>query len=66
MVEIYNEYNEKLGHTFNQEIIDHEMLTEDVTVTVYEDGTKAYVNYGYSDYSVDGITVGARDYCVVK
>ena len=66
MVEIYNEYNEKLGHTFNQEIVDHEMLTEDVTVTVYEDGTKAYVNYGYSDYSADGITVPARDYYVVK
>jgi hypothetical protein len=66
MLEIYNEYNEKLGHTFNQEIVDHEMLTEDVTVTVYEDGTKAYVNYGYSDYSVDGITVAARDYYVVK
>ena len=66
MLEIYNEYNERLGHTFNQEITGHEMLTEDVTVTVYEDGTRTYVNYGYADYQVDGITVPARDYYVVK
>ncbi len=66
MLSIYNTYNERLGHTFNQEITDHEILTEDVTVTVYEDGTKAYVNYGYADYQVDGITVPARDYYVVK
>ena len=66
MLEIYNEYNERLGHTFNQEITDHKMITEDVTVTTYQDGTKTYVNYGYSDYDVDGITVPARDYFVVK
>ncbi len=66
MMSIYNTYNERLGHTFNQEIVDHQILTEDVSVTVYEDGTKAYVNYGYADYSVDGITVPARDYFVSK
>ena len=66
MLSIYNTYNERLGHTFNQGIVDHKMLTEDVTVTEYEDGTKAYVNYGYADFSVDGITVPARDYFVVK
>ena len=66
MLSIYNTYNERLGHTFNQEIVDHKILSDDVSVTVYEDGTKAYVNYGYSDFTVDGITVPARDYYVVK
>ena len=66
MLSIYNTYNERLGHTFNQEITGHEILTEDVSVTTYEDGTRAYVNYGYADYQVDGITVPARDYFVVK
>lgn len=66
MMEIYDRYNKELGHTFNQTIEDHDNLSEDVSLTVYADGTKVYVNYGYADYSVDGITVPARDYKVVK
>ena len=31
-----------------------------------KDGTKVYVNYGYTDYAGDGINVPARDYKVVK
>ena len=37
-----------------------------IALLEYEDGTKVYVNYGYADYSVDGMTVPARDYKVVK
>ena len=66
MLSIYTRYNNELGHTFSQEIVDHECLNADVSVTVYEDGTKAYVNYGYYDYDVDGVTVPARDYLVVR
>jgi hypothetical protein len=44
----------------------HENLNQFVSVTVYEDGTRVYVNYGYSDYTGNGVTVPARDYLVVK
>ena len=44
----------------------HEKLTETVSCTEYDDGTKVYVNYGYEDYSTDGVTVPARDYLVVR
>ena len=44
----------------------HERMSDDVTCTEYADGTKVYVNYGYDDFSSDGITVPARDYLVVK
>ncbi|WP_026653062.1 DUF5696 domain-containing protein [Butyrivibrio proteoclasticus] len=67
MLEIYNRYNTELGHTFNQEMVGHDNLTADVSCTEYADGTKVYVNYGYSEYVTDnGVKVPARDYVVVR
>ena len=67
MYETYNRYNSELGHVFNQEMTDHEFLTEDVTCTTYADGTKVYVNYSYYDYTTtDGAVVSARDYTVTR
>ena len=66
-IEIYNRYNEELGHVFNQEMTNHIQLTDKVSVTSYEDGTNVYVNYDYKDYvTTDGITVPARDYKVLR
>ncbi len=67
MLEIYTRYNEELGHTFNQEMTGHECITSELKCTIYEDGTKVYVNYGYADaVTPDGIEVPARDYKVVR
>ncbi len=67
MMEIYNRYNSELGHVFNQQMVDHEKLSENLSCTVYEDGTKVYVNYSYTDAQTpDGVTVPARDYKVVR
>lgn len=66
MMNIYNRYNSELGHVFNQEMVGHEKLTADVSCTEYADGTKVYVNYGYTQANVDGVTVPARDYLVKK
>ncbi len=67
MVDICTRYNNELGHTFNQEMVDHENITEDLSRTEYADGTNVYVNYGYSDAQTpDGKTVPARDYLVVR
>ncbi len=66
-IEIYNRYNEELGHVFNQEMTNHIQLADKVSVTSYEDGTNVYVNYNYKDYvTPDGITVPARDYKVLR
>lgn len=66
-VELYTRYNEQLGHVFHQRMTDHEFITDLLTCTTYEDGTKVYVNYGYSDSGTgDGVTVPARDYMVVR
>jgi len=67
MYETYNRYNRELGHVFSQEMTDHEFLTMDVTCTTYEDGTKVYVNYGYSEFTTtDGTVVSPRDYTVTR
>ncbi|MCM1191956.1 MAG: DUF5696 domain-containing protein [Butyrivibrio sp.] len=67
MMEIYTRYNEELGHTYNQEMTGHEILGSGLYCTTYRDGTKVYVNYGYSDAeAAPGVTVPARDYKVVR
>ena len=67
MFAIYERYNRELGHVFNQQMIMHSFVTEDVTCTTYEDGTKVYVNYSYNDVTVnDGTIVPAKDYVVVR
>lgn len=67
MIEIYTRYNQELGHVYNQRMTDHQWLSDTVSCTTYEDGTKVYVNYGYEDYkAAGGVTVTARDYKAVK
>jgi len=66
MMEIYTRYNQELGHVYNQKMVDHEYVSDTVTCTTYEDGTKVYVNYGYEDYKAGAVKVAARDYKAVK
>lgn len=65
MVATAKAYNEALSGTFNQQMVSHERIGN-VTVTEYENGTRVYVNYGYSDAVVDGVTVPARFYITEK
>lgn len=66
IVDTYNRYNAELGHTFNQQMVDHKQVTPEMSCTTYEDGTKVFVNYSYADVTADGVTVPARDYKVVR
>lgn len=65
--DIYARYNREMGHVFHQRMTDHQYLTDLVTCTSYEDGTRVYVNYSYETCQTpDGIRLAARDYTVVK
>jgi len=66
MVSIYDRYNKELGHVFNQEMTGHVTVEEGLTCTSYADGTKVYVNYNYEAKTVNGKTIPARDYAVVR
>lgn len=67
MLTIYGKYEEELGHTYKQRMTYHEYVSPNVTCTVYEDGTKVFVNYGYEDYAFEkGFSIPARDYLVIR
>lgn len=67
MMEIYNRYNSEMGHVFNQQMTGHDKLDDNLSCTEYEDGTKVYVNYGFTEaVTPDGTKVPARDYLVVR
>jgi hypothetical protein len=62
--EIYSEYNAAMRGIVGQTIVGHAFLADQVTETVYENGTKVYVNYSTQAYTGGGITVPARSYVV--
>ena len=66
-VELYNDYNSKLGKLSNSLIVDYEYMTNKVTRTEFDNGYEIYVNHGYEDYvTASGMKVSSRDYVVVK
>jgi len=59
-------YQEEMKGLNRMRITGHERLDDNVTLTVYEDGTKVYVNYGKEDFRKGGINIPARDYLVER
>ena len=60
------DYQANMKGLNQQRIVSHEMLTDDVVVTGYEDGTKVYVNYAEIEYSGNGVVVAPRSYLVER
>jgi hypothetical protein len=59
----YQRHASQFGHLYNQLIIGHEILGVGVTLTVYEDGTRVYVNTSMADFTTPtGVFVPARRY----
>lgn len=63
MIAAIQQYNADMSGTFDQKMVGHER-TGSVTVTEYENGVRVYVNFGYTDAEIDGVTVAARSYTV--
>ena len=63
--EIAQEFNDKLGDIWNQQIARHEEKDGLILVT-YEDGTCIYINYTEQAIELDGVLVPAMDYSVIK
>lgn len=64
--EMIAKYQTEMAGLNTMKIVDHDLLTEDVSVTGYENGAKVYVNYGETDYTVDGLIIPARGYFVER
>lgn len=65
IVEVYNEFNDRLKSTWLQTILKHEKVADDVYIVTYEDGSKIYVNYREKPFKIDGNTINALDYLVI-
>ncbi len=64
--EIYQDYKEDFGAIWNKKIIRHNRLSDTISKTEYDGGYSVYVNYGDTEASIDNITIGAKDYTVVR
>ena len=66
VIPLIRKYQQDMQGLNQQRIRDYQRLSDDVVETVYEDGTRVYVNYGRDDYRQGGLTVPARDYLVER
>lgn len=62
---VWETWRQAMAGLNGQLITDHRISGE-ARCTAYEDGTRVYVNYGWTDAVLDGVTVPARDYVIVK
>ena len=63
--ELYQNHVRNFGHLYNQLIVDHQVIATGVSVTVYEDGTRVYVNTSPVDFR-GHVSVPSRRYLVVR
>ena len=62
---LYQNRANQVGHLYNQLIVDHQLLATGVSVSIFEDGTRVYVNTSLVDY--DGaVSIPSRRYLVVR
>ena len=66
VIEMICRYQEEMRGLNRQTIVDHDQLSEQVSVTTYEDGTKVYVNYSAENFATAGKTIPARNYLVER
>jgi len=64
-VDIYKEFNERLGDIWSKNIIEHKKLNQGLYSITYEDGSVVYVNYNEQEASINEHKIKALDYLVV-
>ena len=67
MKDIYSRYNSEMKNICNARIDNHEFISDDVTLTTFDNGYAVLVNFGYVDFETpDGVSIPARDYKVME
>ncbi|MBO4477656.1 MAG: hypothetical protein J5757_04950 [Lachnospiraceae bacterium] len=64
--DLYRRFQNDLGSTYTQYIVDHQNVADGVNFIEYEDGTRVYVNYNSYSETVDGVTIPATGFIVKK
>ncbi len=65
IIETYDYLNDALSHVIGESISNREVLDTGFVKVTYSNGVLIYINYNYAQKTLDGQTVGARDYKVV-
>ena len=65
ILKVWAQWQEASQGLSSQTICDHR-IEGDLRCTTYEDGTKVYVNYGWSDGTMDDNVIPARRWLVVR
>lgn len=55
-----------LEQVSDSRICDHQILSDALRKTTYENGVSVYVNYGYEDARIEGVAVPARSFTVTE
>lgn len=62
--EVYSEVNRVLSQVSGAVITEHRVITDAVRAVTYSNGVTIYINYGYSEITVDGVQIPALGYTV--
>ena len=63
---LYKQFSADFGHLYSQAIVEHEILSNGVTLTGYEDGTKVIVNASDFGFNYNGRYINANSYIVQR
>jgi hypothetical protein len=63
---LYQQFTADFGHLYNQPIVDHVIMSQGVTVTIYGDGTRVLVNASINPFDYNGRTIAAKTYSVFR
>ena len=62
---LYRQFSADFSHLYNQAIVRHEILSNKVTLTGYEDGTRVIVNASDFAFNYNGRNINADSYIVL-
>ena len=63
---LYRKFSAQFGHLYSQAIIGHQVLSPDVTLTEYEDGTRVIVNISNNAFNYNGAIINKDDYIILR
>ena len=64
--ECVKEFNDKLGFTAKEAMVDHKVLADGVVAVTYEGGKTIYINYNEKNVEINGVKLSAESYVVVE
>ena len=64
--ECVKEFNDKLGFTAKEAMIDHKVLADGVVAVTYESGKTIYINYNEKNVETNGVKLSPESYVVVE